>query len=98
MVLKQLPIRSSLERYEKQSKELVKAYRSGDPEAIQCIRQHHPRLAGRANTNDRNEVRDSNLRSVGVTPADAQSVVARWHGFESWSKLAKHIEALTWKH
>src|SRR5580765_4313130 len=37
MILKPLPIRSSLERYEKQSKNLVKAYRSGDPEAIRCI-------------------------------------------------------------
>jgi ankyrin repeat protein len=32
-----------------------------------------------------------------VTLTDAQSVVARWHGFESWSKLSKHIEALTRK-
>jgi hypothetical protein len=98
MVLKQLPIRASVERYERQSKELVKAYKSGDPAAIQCIRQHHPRLSGRGNTNDRNEVTDADIRSAGVTLADGRSVVARWHHFESWSKLTKHIGALTRKH
>src|ERR1041384_5630377 len=97
MVLKQLRTRSSLEQYEKQAKELVKAYRSGDPEVMRCIRQHHPRLRGRANTNDRNNVTDSEIRSAGVTLADAQSIVAHWHGFESWLKLAKHIEALARK-
>jgi ankyrin repeat protein len=97
MVLKQLPVLTSLERYQKQSKELINAYKSGDPEAVRCIRQHHPRLPGRANTNDRNKVTDSNIRSAGVTLADSRSVVARWHGFASWSNLAKHIEALTRK-
>src|SRR5580765_3685784 len=96
--LKPLPVRSSLIQFKEQVRSLIKAYRSRDPEAIRCIRQHHPRLPGRANTNDRNEVTASAIRSAGVTIADARSVVARWHGFESWSKLAKHIEALTRKH
>jgi hypothetical protein len=30
-----------------------------------------------------------------LTPADAQLVIAREHGFESWPKFAKHIEGLT---
>src|SRR5947199_4188911 len=81
MVLKQLRTRSSLEQYEKQAKELVKAYTSGDSKVMQCVRQHHPRLPGRANTNDRNKVTDSEIRSARVTFADAQSIVARWHGF-----------------
>src|SRR5438552_5864906 len=64
---------------------------------MRCIRQHHPRLPGRANTNDRNDVTDSDIRKAKLTLADAEAVVARWHGFESWPKLAKHIEALNRK-
>ena len=97
MDIKELPVRASLEQYKKQAKDLINAFKLGDLETMRCIRQHHPRLPGRANTNDRNCVSDSEIRSAGVTLADAQSVVARWHGFESWPKLTKHIEALTRK-
>jgi len=92
-----LPLRAGLVQYKNQAKDLVKAFKSGDPEAMRCIRQHHPRLPGRANSNDRNSVSDSEIRSARVTLGDAQSVVARWHSFESWPKLTKHIEALTRK-
>ena len=95
--LKPLPVRSGLEQYKQQAKDLISEYRARNPTAMRCIRQHHPRLPGRANTNDRNPVTDDDIRTVKVTLADAQSVVARWHGFESWSKLAKHLEALTRK-
>ncbi len=92
-----LPLHASLEQYKKQAKELIKAFKSGDPHAMRCLRQHHPRLPGRANSNDRNSVSDSEIRSARVTLGDAQSIVARWHSFESWPKLTKHIEALTRK-
>src|SRR5438874_6527910 len=92
-----LPVRAGLERCKKQANDLIKAFKSGDRDAIRRIRQHHPRLPGRANTNDRNSVSDSEIRNAGVTLADARSVVARWHGFESWPKLTKHIAALTRK-
>ena len=92
--LKPLPVRSILAQYQKQARALIKAYRSGDPETMRCIRQHHPRLPGRPNTNDRNAVTDADIRKVALTLADARAVVARWHGFESWLKLARHAEAL----
>src|SRR5437016_13081758 len=97
MDITSLPLRARLEQYQKQAKDLIKAFKSGDPEATRCIRQHHPRLPGRANSNDRNRVSDSEIRRARVTLADAQSVVARWHGFESWPKLTRHVEALTRK-
>jgi hypothetical protein len=97
MDIQPLPLRAGLEQYRKQAKALIKAFKSGDPDAIRSIRQHHPRLLGRANTNDRNRVSVSEIRSTGVTLADAQCVVARWHGFQSWPKLTKHIEALNRK-
>jgi ankyrin repeat protein len=97
MSITPLPLRAGLARFKKQANDLIKAFRSGDPEALYAIRQLHPLLPGRYGTNDRNDVTDSEIRSARVTRADAQSVVARWHGFESWPKLTKHIEALTRK-
>lgn len=95
--LKPLPVRSSLERYKKQAKDLIKEYQARNSEAMRCIRQHHPRLPGRANTNDRNRITEEDIRKTRVALADAQTVVARWHGFESWPGLTAHIEALSRK-
>jgi ankyrin repeat protein len=97
MDIKPLSFRASLVQYEKQAKDLVQAFRSADPEVRQRIRQHHPHLPGRANTNDRNDVTDSKIQSTGLTLADARCVVARGYGFENWPKLAKHVEALSRK-
>jgi hypothetical protein len=90
-----LPFRAGLEQYEKQAADLVKAYRSDAPEAMHCIGQLHPRLRGRAGTNDRNNVTDAEIRKAGVALADAQGVVARWYGFENWPALAEFVEAGT---
>jgi hypothetical protein len=35
------------------------------------------------------------LRNLPLTLAGAQLAIAREHGFESWPKFAKHIEAVT---
>ncbi|PWU13703.1 MAG: hypothetical protein C5B50_18735 [Verrucomicrobia bacterium] len=94
MTLKALSVRAGLGLYERQARDLIRAYRARDPEALRCIRQHHPRLPGRANTNDRNSVTHSEIRKAKVTLADAQTIVARWHGFAGWLNLKKHIEAL----
>ncbi|PYU58062.1 MAG: ankryin [Acidobacteria bacterium] len=88
MDAKVLPARPSLEQYKKQAKELVKAFRtgeSGDPEAVQRIKKHHPRLS---------KLLDADIRNAKFALVDAQLVVAREHGFVSWPKFAKHVEAL----
>jgi ankyrin repeat protein len=92
--LKPLPVRAGLAQYLQQASRLLLAWAARNPEAIRCIRQHHPRLPGRPNTNDRNPVTESDIRDAGVGRADAQTIVARWHGFESWPKLTRHIELL----
>jgi ankyrin repeat protein len=92
MDAQELPARPSLEQYKKQAKDLVKVFKalrtrkSGDPEAIQRVKKHHPRLA---------KLPDSEVTSAKFALADAQLVIAREHGFENWPKFAKHIEALT---
>ena len=75
-----LPARPSLEQYKKQAKDFVKLARSGDSEIIHRVQKYHPR-AGSLNAK--------------FALADAQLVIAREHGFESWTRFAKHIEGLT---
>jgi ankyrin repeat protein len=94
MHAKDLPARPSLEQYKKQAKELVKVFKafrtsaSDDPGAMQRIKRHHPGLG---------KLSEAKLRDAKFALADAQLVIAREHGFESWPKFAKQIEALTRK-
>jgi hypothetical protein len=83
---KELPARPNLEQYRKQAKDLVKARRANDPAAISHIKEHHPRLG---------KLSDEEIRTASFALADAQLIIAREYGFESWPKFAKHIEALT---
>jgi ankyrin repeat protein len=85
MDARELPARPSLEQYKKQAKDLVKALNSGDPESLQRVEKHHPRLP---------KLSETEIRNVKFALADAQFIIAREHGFESWPKFAKHIEAL----
>ena len=86
MDAKELPARPSLEQYKKQAKDLVKAYISGDPEAIQRVKKYHPHSG---------KLLNSEILKAKFALADAQLLIAREHGFESWPKFAKHIETLT---
>jgi ankyrin repeat protein len=94
MAISALPFRAGLERYQKQAAELITAYQAGDRGARNCIRQLHPRLPGRAHTNDRNAVTDAEIRRARVTDADAQCVVARWYGFAGWPAFAEFVGAV----
>ena len=91
MDAKRLPARPSLEQYKKQAKELVKIFRaeqsskSSESTAIQRVKTWHPRFA---------DLPDDKISSTKFALADAQFVIAREHGFESWPEFAKHIEAL----
>jgi ankyrin repeat protein len=82
---KPLPARPSLEQYKKQAKELLKAYRSADVATIRRVKRNHPRFE------------DLSAPGFDVTKfvlADAQLVIAREHGFESWAKFTKRIEVI----
>ena len=87
---KQLPVHPSLEQYKKQAKDLLKSAKSGDRETLQLtlqrIKKDHPRFGRLA---------DLELQGAKLALADAQLVIAREHGFESWAKFAKHIQGLT---
>ncbi len=85
MDTKPLPSRPNLEQYKKQAKELLKAYRSSDAEAMRRTKRNHPRFSG---------LSDAGLRSAKFALADAQLVIAREHGFESWPKFASRIDVI----
>lgn len=78
-----LPEHPSLEQYRKQAKELARDAARLLPAALARIRKHHSRLRS---------VPDSQVETI--TLADAQFVLAREHGFESWAKFAAHLETL----
>jgi ankyrin repeat protein len=89
-----LPAKSDLAFYTRQAQELARNFRAADRETMYLIRQRHPRLPGRPNSNDRNPVTDDDIRHTKVTLADARAIVAGVHHFESWSDFTKHVREL----
>jgi hypothetical protein len=82
---KSLPDRPSLEQYKKQAKDLLHGHQEAAPAALDRIARYHPRLQNQA---------PDFIRTTPFHLADAQLVVAREHGLESWPKFATHIESL----
>lgn len=75
-----LPSNPDLEFYRKEAKALVKHVAEGNREAT-------ARLAVIHGSNSKIKGKDQ-----GVSLSDAQFVIAREHGFESWTKFKEHIE------
>jgi hypothetical protein len=74
-----LPARPSLEQLRKQAKDLLRDYRAGDAGSATRARAVLPRLG-----DDRSE----------LALADAQFVLAREYGFQSWAALVHHVQRL----
>ncbi len=91
--------RASLERYMALAQDMVAAYTSDDVEALQRLKDYYQperppnldqfRAAVRELLGRRPDGEDG---SDNLALADAQLLVARSHGFESWARLVKHIE------
>src|SRR5260370_1494420 len=82
---KSLPARPNLEQLKNQAKELFKLIKSGDAETLRLVRANHPRFAG------------TSLASIGaekLSLVDAQLVIAREYGFETWPKLKKEVNSI----
>jgi len=92
-----LPPRPHLKRYSGEARDLFESFSLGHPKLLQRVRQHHPGLPGRRNTNDRNPLTDAAILSAGLSLADARAVIAHEHHFASWPKFANHIAALNRK-
>ena len=99
-----LPARPSLEQYRKLAKDLVKACRSGESRAMAAWTDHW--IASLIAASDRrprdraaNQVEEFAIRTMTrgartCVLADAQFVIARSHGFDSWPKFSAHLDAL----
>ena len=85
MFEKQLPARPNLEQYKKQAKDLARAFSEGALEAQMRLKHNHPRF---------HKLGTADLPVAQGSLTDAQLVLAREHGFESWPKFAHHIEML----
>lgn len=72
----------NLEQQKKQARELLRALRAGDLEALARLRSCHLRWAN---------VNDSGIQQA-VALHDAQYVVSREQGFTSWTKLKMYAE------
>ncbi|MBK5292074.1 MAG: ankyrin repeat domain-containing protein [Acidobacteriia bacterium] len=95
MDLQPLPFRSSLDQYQKQAQDLLEAFHAGDPEAIQRIKQRHPRFLDPKIKWLPKNVSDAEVQSAALQLADAQLTVARCCDFQSWSALVEYVEAVT---
>ena len=89
MPSRQLPARPNLDQYKKQAKELLKGIRGGEGGALDRLHRAHPRW---------NTVASDRIDSTTVTLADAQLVIAREHGIDSWTKFAERIDAMLGQH
>lgn len=65
------PVRPNLDQLRNQAKDLLRAIRQGEPEAIAELRQHHPKSIAPPN----------------AKLADAQLTLARAYGLPSWPRL-----------
>jgi ankyrin repeat protein len=74
-----LPDEPSLEQLRKLAKDLRRAVRAGDPQALAEVTQHH-----------RDQLEPAAVH--GFPLRAAQLVVARRHGFASWARLKRHVE------
>ena len=85
MTAKQLPPRPNLDQLKRQAKDLLESARRNEPGARVRFRAL-PALASAS---------DETLDRAPLALHDAQSVIAREHGFHSWNALRDHVEAVT---
>ena len=81
MSARDLPERPNLDQYKKQGKDLLKAWRAGAADALARL-ERHPLLAAVSHT----------IQPSQLALSDAQLVIAREHGFESWPRFSDEIE------
>lgn len=85
MDTREFPAHPNLEQYKKQAKELLKAFRAAEMDTLRRVRKSHPRF---------HKLNEAEFRSQPFVLADAQLVIAREHGFESWPRFVQGMEDL----
>lgn len=85
MPSRELPARPNLEQLKKQAKSLLDDAKSREPDALKRFAVL-PALAGKSL---------DEIAAFGLALHDAQSVIAREHGFTSWNALREEVESRT---
>ena len=85
---RKLPDRANLEQLKKQAKDLLAAFRAGDPVAVAEVEHFVAPASGRPASTTVAE-------SSAIHLHDAQLAVARSYGFASWTKLKEHVSRAT---
>ena len=78
-----LPARPNLEHLRNQAKDLLKAYRAGQPSALRRFRESSHHLSN---------LDDHELVRLSLSLRDAQRVVATEYGFPDWMSMRTHVE------
>jgi ankyrin repeat protein len=84
-IVPDLPAEPSLEQLRHQARDLQRAVRRGDADALAEVGTRHP--AGRQAATARNS-------AAGFPLSAAQLVVARRYGFPSWTRLRRYVEVV----
>lgn len=85
MTTQQLPGRPNLDQLKRQAKDLLKAAENQEAAALARMRVL-PALAKKT---------EAEIAAAGLALHDAQSAIAREHGFASWRELRERVEELT---
>ena len=85
MPIARLPNDPSFEQLRNQAKTLQRFVRAGVPQALEMVREFHPRLS---------DISADTPAATGFSRADAQLVTARRHGFPSWPRLRAYLEVV----
>ena len=83
MPVKRLPSHPNLDHLRHQAKDLFKNHAAFTPSTAQQIREFHPRF---------HQATDAEIFAAHLRLSDAQLVIAREHGYASWTKLKAQLE------
>jgi hypothetical protein len=89
-----LPFRSTIAAYERQAGELFAAWKSGDADALEFFRVHHPRFRDLSIPWLAKPFPAEEIRNAAFDVADAQLAIARWYDFRDWPALAEWVTAV----
>ena len=81
-----LPQKPSLRQLRNQAKNLLRALQAGEPDAIRRIGEYHSRFSDSS---------QAEIAAAEIVLADAQLVIARELGFDSWPRMKKHFDSLS---
>jgi ankyrin repeat protein len=84
MPTKRLPASPDLDHLKHQAKDLLADFRTRKLDALQRIREFHPRFHAAS---------DAEIGAAELALSDAHLAIAREYGFDSWPRLKKHVES-----